>query len=97
MTTSSDPAVGTTLTATSSCPTGERLAGGGGRVTVADATGSSGGTSTGGSVADATRGNVVLQSSYPVSGGWRTVAVVTGQLAAGRSMALNPYVLCGKG
>jgi hypothetical protein len=39
---------------------------------------------------------VSLESSYPVAGGWRTVAVVTETLTGGKIMTLQPYVLCGK-
>ncbi len=39
---------------------------------------------------------VALESSYPVTGGWRTVATVTGTVTDGQEMTLQPYVLCGK-
>jgi Collagen triple helix repeat (20 copies) len=113
---SADPVTGTTLTASVSCPNGEVVLGGGGRVastvpkqsTTGDkkTTGSSTGStapatpksSKATSAADATGhpGSVALESSYPVAGGWRTVAVVTGTLAGGEVMTLQPYVLCAK-
>lgn len=75
-----DPAVGTGLEATTSCPAGTVLFGGGADVTVA------GGTDP----------HVALRSSYPLTTtAWRTVAVVTKPLAAGQTMTMKPYVLCG--
>jgi hypothetical protein len=41
-------------------------------------------------------GGVALETSYPVSNGWRVVAVVTGSLTGGEMMTLQPYALCGK-
>lgn len=101
LTTAPDPAVGTALTATSSCPSGEVLVSGGakvGAVPPANAgTGAANSTATPTSPAPGS-GDVALESSYPLAkGGWRTVAVVTNTLPAGYSMTLHPYVLCGKG
>jgi hypothetical protein len=76
-----DPAVGTAVMATASCPTGKVLLGGGANVTGA---------------ADVQK-NVMLRSSYPISSSaWRSVAVVMAPLAAGEQVSLHPYVLCGK-
>ena len=129
-----DPALGTTLTGVASCPSGQVVLGGGGRVattlpksaastagkttartsTAAKTTGTDGKTtttSTGSSPkstpSTATAGassaagtgrsvGVALESSYPVTSGWRTVATVTGAVTGGREMTLQPYVLCGK-
>lgn len=41
-------------------------------------------------------GGVALETSYPVSNGWRVVAVVTSSLTGGEMMTLQPYALCGK-
>ncbi len=76
-----DPAVGTTVIATASCPQGEIVLGGGAQVS---ATGFDG-------------KNVTLRSSFPAgSNGWRAVGSVIGPLVAGEHMAVHPYVLCGK-
>ena len=133
-----DPAAGTTLTALTSCPAGEVVLGGGGRVaaTAPKKSASTSGTSTKGtstkvtstkgtsrstagsatsgtaarsatkstpsgssspsSGASGAPGGVALESSYPVAGGWRTVAVVTGTLTGGQVMTLEPYLLCGR-
>lgn len=114
------PAVGTTLTASTSCPSGDVLLGGGGRVqaTVPKRTGTSGtsrtgvgatsaadsaprsGKSTSGpGSASSTSGRsdgVALKASYPVTNGWRAVAVVTAPLAGAEVMSLQAYALCGK-
>lgn len=111
------PAVGTVLTAVSSCPAGAVLLGGGGQVGTAAASSSAktGGAAPGGSAASpgstgtatasgaatgtpttAANADVALKSSYPVTGGWETIAVVTSRLPAGQVMTLKPYVVCGK-
>jgi hypothetical protein len=41
-------------------------------------------------------GGVALETSYPVSNGWRVVAVVTSSLTGGETMTLQPYALCGR-
>lgn len=75
-----DPAVGTVLAATTSCPTGTVLLAGGADVSVAG-------------VADQ---HVALKSSYPLNtDSWRTVSVVTKPLGTGQSMTMKPYVTCG--
>ncbi|MGH9086812.1 MAG: hypothetical protein ACRDYZ_01645 [Acidimicrobiales bacterium] len=90
--TAPDPPAGTTLTATSSCPAGEVLVGGGKVVITGGSTGSASG-----SAPAPTTGVVALASSYPASGTtWRTVAVVERAVTGGRAMTLTPYVLCGK-
>jgi hypothetical protein len=107
--TAPDPAVGTSLVATSSCPAGSELLGGGGRVVVTPPgqsihpTSSAGGSSTGSGTASTAGGGakgasaaVALEASYPVSGAWRTVAVVTGSISDGSTMTLDPYVVCTK-
>ncbi len=76
-----DPPVGTTVTATVSCPQGQILLGGGAQV----------------SVQGAPSKNVALRSSFPSAGnGWRAVAYVSGPLGVGEQMAVHPYVLCGR-
>ena len=76
-----DPPVGTTVTATASCPPSEISFGGGAQVS-APGIGSK---------------NVTLQSSFPAgANGWRAVASVIGPLGAGEQLAVHPYVLCGK-
>ena len=76
-----DPAVGTVLVARTSCPAGKVLLSGGAQVSAP------------GAQADR---NVVLRSSFPLSPTeWQTVAMVTGQLGAGVSMTMKPYVICG--
>ena len=76
-----DPPVGTTVTATASCPQGEILLGGGAQV----------------SVPGTASKNVALRSSFPAgANGWRAVASVIGPLGAGEQMAVHPYLLCGK-
>lgn len=122
--TTADPAVGTTLSATTACPGAEVLLGGGAKVAVSPtkknsppATGGPNTTSdtrkTGPGAAPAssthtasgssgspgtshTPPTVALESSYPMSTGWRTVAVVTGSVTGGEVMTLQPYALCGK-
>ena len=116
-----DPALGTTLTAAASCPSGQVVLGGGGRVATATPkaatsaavkaaeTGgqaTSAGTSSKSTKSTATSASstvagkrpvgVELESSYPVTGGWRAVASVTGSVTAGQQMTLQTYVLCGK-
>jgi hypothetical protein len=77
-----DPAVGTTVTATATCPQGDIALGGGAQV-------SAPGTS---------NKNVALRSSYPsTNNGWRAVGSVLGPLGTGEQMTVRPYVLCGKG
>lgn len=59
----------------------------------------SAGTASGASTAKpstAENADVALKSSYPVTGGWETVAVVTSPLPSGQVMTLKPYVVCGK-
>jgi hypothetical protein len=76
-----DPAVGTAITATASCPVGQVLLGGGANVTGAGQA----------------QKNVVLRSSYPVTGSvWRTVDVVMAPLGGSGQVSVHPYVLCGK-
>jgi hypothetical protein len=76
-----NPAVGTALTGTASCPTGEVLLAGGANVT---------------GPADVEK-NVLLRSSYPTSrSAWRVVAVVMAPLSEGDQVSLHPYVLCGE-
>jgi len=76
-----NPAVGAVLVATTSCPKGEVLLSGGGRVSAP------------GDVGDR---NVELRVSYPLNDStWQVVAEVTGPLAAGTSMTLRPFVVCG--
>lgn len=116
--TTADPAVGTTLSATSSCPSDDVLLGGGAKVatatpkkatvpTTSGAKGTPGAKSTGGGATSGDSAHnasgssrapvtVALQSSYPISAGWRTVAVVTGAVTGGQVMTLQPYLLCGK-
>lgn len=77
-----DPAVGTVLTAKTSCPTGKVMLNGGAQVTAP------------GLQADR---NVTLRSSFPLSAtNWETVAIVTGSLGAGGAMTMTPYVVCGE-
>jgi hypothetical protein len=75
-----DPALWTSLVATTSCPSGMVLLSGGAQVFAPGA-------------ADR---NVELRSSFPLTKtSWRTVAWVTGPLGVGNTMTLKPYVLCG--
>ncbi|HVC13659.1 MAG TPA: hypothetical protein VND62_02240 [Acidimicrobiales bacterium] len=117
--TGADPVTGTTLSAVTSCPSGQVVLGGGGRVnatepkksssataasssaTAAGTTSSGGSTrrgsgSTGTGAGAAKQGTVALESSYPVTNGWRSIAVVSSTLTGGEVMTLQPYVLCGK-
>lgn len=81
-TTAPDPQPGTVLEATTRCPSGEILVGGGAQVSAPGVT------------ADR---NVTLRSSFPVNTtSWQTVALVTGSLGQGVSMTMTPYVLCGQ-
>lgn len=76
-----DPAVGTVLTATTSCPSGTILLSGGAQVSAP------------GVLADR---HVQLRSSLPIDKShWQTVAIVTGSLGAGTSMTMKPFVMCG--
>lgn len=76
-----DPPVGSSISATTSCPAGEVLLAGGAQIT---------------GPSDVQR-NVMLRASYPTSGGaWRTVAVVIAPLGITDQATLHPYVLCGK-
>jgi hypothetical protein len=77
-----NPQPGTVLQATTSCPSGQILVGGGAQVSAP------------GVSADR---NVTLRSSFPVNTtSWETVALVTGSLGQGVSMTMTPYVLCGQ-
>jgi hypothetical protein len=76
-----DAPVGTALVAKTGCPTGKVLLSGGAQVSASS---------------PADDHNVVLSSSFPLSDTmWQTVAHVTGPLAAGVSMNMKPYVVCG--
>lgn len=80
--TTPNPQPGTVLEATTSCPTGQILLGGGAQVTAPGVT------------ADR---NVTLRSSFPLNPtSWETVALVTRSLGQGTSMTMTPYVLCGQ-
>jgi hypothetical protein len=77
--TTDDPAIGTTLTATATCPAGKALLGGGGTV-VNDEVGSPQKT--------------VLVQTYPSSGTvWTAVGVVTGNLPTAK-MTVQAYAIC---
>jgi hypothetical protein len=77
-----DPPSGTELSAVAVCPVKTFLLSGGATVST------SGGSSAG----------VKLQSSSPGPGSaWRSMAVVTGKLEAGKSMTLRAYAVCGIG
>jgi hypothetical protein len=77
--TGSNPAVGSVLTTTTSCPAQTAILSGGATVTT------TGGLSS----------NVSLRSSIPVSSSaWRFVAQVTDVLGAGQAMTLKPFVVC---
>jgi hypothetical protein len=76
-----NPPVGTVLVATTSCPIGEALLGGGAQL----------------SASGASDRNVELRSSFPLTTKtWQTVGLVTASLGSGHSMTMKPYVLCGK-
>lgn len=76
-----DPAIGTSVTATASCPQGEFALGGGAQVTAPGLSNKS----------------VTLRSSYPTTtNGWRAVGSVIAPLGTGEQMTVRPYVLCGK-
>jgi hypothetical protein len=75
-----DPPIGTTLTATDSCPAGDVLLAGGAQV-----------SALGGANKVALRPSVPLGSNT-----WQTVAVVLQPLGMGQKATLRPYVLCGK-
>jgi hypothetical protein len=76
-----DPPVGTTVTATATCPKGEIALGGGAQVSAS---------------AQASE-SVTLRSSYPTStNGWRAAGSVIGTLGPTDQMTVRPYVLCGK-
>jgi Collagen triple helix repeat (20 copies) len=76
-----DPAVGTAVTATATCPQGQFALGGGAQVSAPGLSSKS----------------VALRSSYPTStNGWRAVGSVIAPLGAGEQMTVRPYVLCGK-
>lgn len=76
-----DAPVGTSVTATATCPQGQFALGGGAQVS---ATGPS-------------NKSVTLRSSYPTStNGWRAVGSVIAPLGTGEQMTVHPYVLCGK-
>ena len=81
MVSAADPPVGTVLVATTSCPAGSILLGGGAQV----------------SAPGAADRHVELRSSFPMSGakGWRAIGMVTAPLGAGQTMTLRPYALCG--
>jgi hypothetical protein len=76
-----DPPVGTTVTATATCPQSDVALGGGGQVSASGAASKS----------------VTLRSSYPTStNGWRAVGSVIGTMGITDQMSVRPYVLCGK-
>jgi hypothetical protein len=80
--------IGTMLEATTSCPVGKVLLGGGAQVVV------NGGTPI--STPSAAYKNVSLVSSFPLTVNlWRTTGLVTGPLGTGQTMTMKPYVLCG--
>ncbi len=87
-----------TANASTSAKTGGTASGGSSTSTAGSgATGA--GTASGASTAKSTsaeNADVALRSSYPVTGGWETVAVVTSPLPSGQVMTLKPYVVCGK-
>ena len=73
--------VGSTVTASATCPQGEVALGGGAQVTAS-------GTSA---------KDVVLRSSFPTStNGWRATGSVIAPLGSTDQMSVRPYVLCGK-
>ena len=76
-----DAPVGTSVTATATCPQGQFALGGGAQV----------------SAPGLSNGSVTLRSSYPTStNGWRAVGSVIAPLGTGEQMTVHPYVLCGK-
>lgn len=76
-----DAPVGTSVTATATCPQGQFALGGGAQVSAPGLTAKS----------------VALRSSYPTTtNGWRAVGSVIAPLSAGEQMTVRPYVLCGK-
>ena len=76
-----DAPVGTSVTATATCPQGQFALGGGAQV----------------SASGPSNRSVTLRSSYPTStNGWRAVGSVIAPLGAGEQMTVHPYVLCGK-
>lgn len=77
--TSADPAPGTTLTADTTCPTGKVLLSGGAQV-----------TATGG-----TKDVALQSSYPSSATTWVTTAVVQSALPTGSVMTLRPYALCG--
>jgi len=81
LTSAPNPPVGTVLVATTSCPSGTILLGGGAQLTASGA-------------ADQ---HIELRSSYPTAGGtsWTTIGMVTASLGAGQTMTMRPFVECG--
>jgi hypothetical protein len=81
LSTVADPAVGTNLIATVSCPTGKLLIGGGGQATASGA---------------GNNFHTQVQSSYPLANNaWRVTAMVTAPLGPGSAMELRPCAICG--
>lgn len=88
-----DPAIGTVLSATASCPTGQVLLGGGGRISMKDQSAPSTPASAPSPTTSAKQ--VELRDSYPLgTQAWRVTGVVTGTLPANEQVVLQPYALC---
>jgi hypothetical protein len=76
-----DPPVGTTVTASATCPQGAFALGGGAQV----------------SAPGTAAKDVALRASFPTTtNGWRATGTVTEALPTGEQMTVRPYVLCGK-
>jgi len=79
VTSAAGPSLGTTVTATATCPSGVAL-GGGGETSVSNV---------------AERDNFVIVSTFPSSATvWTVTAVVTANFGGGRTGTVTPYVLC---
>lgn len=81
LTSAPNPGVGTVLVATTSCPNGSILLGGGAQL----------------SAPGAADQRIELRSSYPMPDGkgWRTIGMVTAPLGVGQTMTMRPFVECG--
>ena len=77
---SADPQVGAVVVATTSCPKGKILLGGGAEVSAPG-------------LADR---NIELRSSFPLNAtSWRAIGLVNASLGTGTVMTVTPYVICG--
>ena len=94
-----DPAIGTTVSATATCPSGRILLGGGTQVTSTPVPSAAGGTTTttakAGSTATPQSGVALLSSEPSAARSWKGIGVVTAPIGAAAMMSVQVSVVCG--